>query len=134
MTNLVDDPRFKTNHMQVNNHKSLKLIIENWTSTRNVSEIVTIMMRNGVPACPIYNIGDIVEDEHISKHREMIVEINQSNLGSIKLLGNPVKMSETRPCPIGPAPDLGKDTEDVLKALLDLSNAEISELRLKGVI
>jgi crotonobetainyl-CoA:carnitine CoA-transferase CaiB-like acyl-CoA transferase len=101
---------------------------------KEVVEIVSLMNESGVPACPIHDVGEVVDDPHVSEAREMVVEVDQPGLGRIRVLGNPVKMSETRPTPRGPAPALGEDTGEVLEELLDLDGAQVSALRRKGVI
>lgn len=133
MSHLVDDERFDTNPGRVESHGALKPLVEEWASKRKVMEIVSLLTGHGVPACPIYGIKDIVEDPHIAMEREMVVELDQPGLGEVRLLGNPVKMSETRSSPKGPAPVLGEDTEAILKELVDLSDSEIDGLRRDGV-
>lgn len=134
MFHLMEDERFDTNPRRVENHGILKPRIEDWTSKREVAEIVSLLTEHGVPACPIYSIKDVVEDRHIATERGMIVELEQPGLGKVRLLGNPVKMSETWPTPKGPAPDLGGDTGAILKELVGLSESEIDGLRSDGVL
>jgi crotonobetainyl-CoA:carnitine CoA-transferase CaiB-like acyl-CoA transferase len=131
---LGEDPRFGSNKMRVENHASLKPFIEGWTAEKAVAEIVSLMNESGVPACPIHDVGQVVEDPHVSVARKMVVEVDQPGIGRIRVLGNPVKMSETRPTPRGPAPSLGEDTGEVLEELLGLDGAQISALRKRGVI
>jgi len=134
MPHLLDDERFSTNPLRVENHAELAPFIEGWTSTMTVPDVVTLLTEHGVPACPIYNLKEAAEDPHIGGAREMTVEMEQPGLGMIKLMGNPIKMSETRPYPKGPAPGLGEDNRSVLTKLLDLSEAELERLRREGVI
>ncbi|MCW3992865.1 MAG: CoA transferase, partial [Candidatus Bathyarchaeota archaeon] len=134
MAALGADERFASNPRRIENHGSLKPIIEGWTSSRRVDDIVGLLTEHGIPACPIYSVRDVVEDRHIAEAREMVVEMEQPSVGMVKLLGCPVKMSETRPAPKGPAPALGEDTEEVLRELLGVSTAGIEALRRKGVL
>jgi CoA:oxalate CoA-transferase len=62
------------------------------------------------------------------------VELDQPGLGTVKVQGNPVKMSETKPAPQGPAPSLGEDTFEVLRELLGLAPEEYERLRERGVV
>ena len=88
---------------------------------------------NRVPSCPIYNIKEASEDPHIGQAREMVVEVDQPKIGKVKLQGNPVKMSGTKPNPRGPAPSLGGDTFNVLSQLLGLTAREYQRLKETGV-
>lgn len=132
--NLADEKRFSTNHRRVENHESLKLLIEGWTSTMKVMDIVSLLNEHRIPACPIYNLRDVLEDPHIAVARGMTVEIDQPGMGRVSLLGNPVKMSETNPSPRGPAPILGGDNDSVLQELLGISKAKTDKLRDEGVL
>jgi len=134
MLHLLDDERFSSNLLRVENHAELAPHIEGWTSKLTVPEVVTLLTEHGVPACPIYNLKEAAEDPHIGGVREMTVEMEQPGLGMIKLMGNPIKMSETRPYPKGPAPGLGEDNRSVLSELLGLPEAELERLRREGVI
>jgi crotonobetainyl-CoA:carnitine CoA-transferase CaiB-like acyl-CoA transferase len=131
---LGEDERFSSNMLRVDNNAALKELLEEWTSERSRDEIVALLNQNRIPSCPIYDIKDASEDPHISKVREMVVNVHQPGLGDIRLQGNPIKMSETDPRPRGPAPSLGADSELILKEVLGLSDAEIKKLRESGAI
>jgi crotonobetainyl-CoA:carnitine CoA-transferase CaiB-like acyl-CoA transferase len=134
LTGLVADPRFASNMLRVENHEALKPLIEEWTTRHEKDAIVELLNRHRVPSCPIYDVKEASEDEHIGGVRGMVVELEQPGLGAVKVQGNPVKMSETRPIPRGPAPSLGEDTFEVLHDLLGLSHEEYERLREQGVV
>ena len=131
---LGEDERFSSNMLRVDNNAALKELLEKWTSERSRDEIVALLNENRIPSCPIYDIKDASEDPHISKAREMVVNVYQPGLGNVRLQGNPIKMSETDPRPRGPAPSLGADSELILKEVLGLSDSEIKKLGESGAI
>jgi len=131
---LVDDPRFMSNPDRVENHVPLKEIIEEWTLGMTKDEIVDIMIENGIPGCPIYDIKEASEDPHIAGNREMVLEFEQPGLGTVKVQGNPIKMSMTDPRPRGPAPSLGGDTFEVLNRILGLTEVQFRKLQEKGAV
>jgi len=128
------DPRFASNVLRVENHEALRILIEEWTMGREKAAIVELLNRHRVPSCPIYDIREASEDEHIGGVRGMVVELDQPGLGAVKVQGNPVKMSETKPAPRGPAPSLGEDTFEVLRDLLGVASEEYERLRERGVV
>jgi crotonobetainyl-CoA:carnitine CoA-transferase CaiB-like acyl-CoA transferase len=130
---LASDERFTANPKRVENHGALKPLIQGWVSTRKVGEVVSFLTERGVPACPIYDLKEASDDPHIVE-RGMTVEVDQPGLGRVRLLGSPVKMSETRPTPRGPAPTLGGDNISVFEELLGASVEEIARLRMEGVL
>ena len=54
-------------------------------------------------------------DSELVRAREMVVEVDQPELGPVRLLGHPVKLSRTPADPTRPAPALGEHTEEVLR-------------------
>ena len=50
----------------------------------------------GIPAGPIYNVSDIMEDPHIRDDREMFIHVDHPVMGDVILNGNPVKLSDTK--------------------------------------
>ncbi len=134
LTGLGDDPRFASNMLRVENHGALKPLIEEWTSRHEKDAIVELLNRHRVPSCPIYDVREASEDEHIGGARGMVVELEQPGVGAVRVQGNPVKMSETRPVPRGPAPSLGGDTYEVLRELLGVCPEEYERLKEQGVV
>lgn len=134
LSDLGSDLRFASNKLRVENHATLRPIIEAWTLGRSREEVVTLLNANRIPSCPIYDVKDASEDPHIAKARGMVVDVEQPGIGVVKLQGNPIKMSETNPKPRGPAPRLGEDNAAILTDLLGLSHEAVSRLREEGVI
>jgi alpha-methylacyl-CoA racemase len=62
---------------------------------------------------PILDLNEALESE-LTREREMVVEMEQPELGPVRLLGVPVKLSRTAGDATRPAPALGEHTEQVL--------------------
>ena len=131
---LEDDPRYKTNPLRVENHEPLRAEIEKWTKPKSKDEVVDLLNEAGIPCCPIYDVKEASEDPHIMGARKMVQDMNQPGIGTVKIQGNPIKMSLTDPQPRGPAPSLGGDTLKVLEEILGLSEDRFKQLREKGVV
>jgi crotonobetainyl-CoA:carnitine CoA-transferase CaiB-like acyl-CoA transferase len=108
------DSRFKTNADRVKNNGPLADMIASWAANHTVKEILSVLESNGVPAAPIYDLEQIVNDPHIASAREMIQQIVHPAAGMIKVVGNPIKMSLTNPKILSSSPLLGEDTDQVL--------------------
>jgi crotonobetainyl-CoA:carnitine CoA-transferase CaiB-like acyl-CoA transferase len=63
---------------------------------------------------PVLDLDEALESELV-RQREMVVEVDQPEIGSVRLLGAPVKFSRTAADPTRPAPALGEHTEAVLR-------------------
>jgi alpha-methylacyl-CoA racemase len=62
---------------------------------------------------PVLDLDEALASELV-RAREMVVELDQPELGSVRLLGVPVKLSRTPGDPDRPAPALGEHTREVL--------------------
>ena len=67
----------------------------------------------GVPAGTVLSIGEVLTDPQIAA-QEMVIDVEHPGRGTVRMVGFPVKLSET-PCEVRmPAPELGEDTDAVL--------------------
>lgn len=130
---LIDDGRFLTVRERVKNHAALKPLIEAWTKEREVASIVDALLEAGVPAAPILDVKQVVDDPHIAGAREMFVDVDHPSAGRTRLTGCHIKMSETKPCVRTPAPTLGQHNEEIYGGL-GLSADEVKKMRDEGVI
>ena len=111
---LINDERFKTNAKRIKHNRELAEIIGHWTANYTVQEIISMLEEDGIPAAPINNLEQIVNDPHIAIAREMIQRIVHPIAGEVKIIGNPIKMSETNPQIYESSPLLGEHTDYVL--------------------
>ncbi len=111
---LINDERFNINVERVKHNKELSEIIGHWTANFTVQEILSILEEKGIPAAPINNLEQIVNDPHIAIAREMIQKIVHPIAGEVKITGNPIKMSETNPKIYASSPLLGEHTDYVI--------------------
>ena len=111
---LINDDRFKTNIKRIKHNKELAEIIGGLSANFTVKEIISILEESGVPAAPINNLEQIVNDPHIAIAREMIQKIVHPIAGEVKITGNPIKMSETNPQIYESSPLLGEHTDYIL--------------------
>jgi alpha-methylacyl-CoA racemase len=83
--------------------------------------------------CCIEPLLDLDEalDSALVRSREMVVEIEQPELGTVRQLGNPVKLSRTPADPTRPAPAFGEHTDEVL-AEAGYSQEEIAAMKESG--
>jgi alpha-methylacyl-CoA racemase len=63
---------------------------------------------------PVLDLDEALASE-LTREREMVVALEQPEIGTVRLLGMPVKFSRTPGDPTRPAPALGEHTEEVLR-------------------
>lgn len=131
---LVDDPRFATNALRVQNREELDKIVENWTTALTTDEVIDILLPKGFACAPILTLDQVVANEQIGGARNMFPEIDDPEVGPMRFTNSAVKMSETMPEIRCPAPRLGEHNKEVYHELLGYSSEKVQELAQEGVI
>ena len=130
----LDDDKFSSNIKRVQNVLELKPLIENWTKTRTIDEVVETLLAVGIPAGPINTIDRVASDPHIAGAREMFVEMEHPKAGKIKVTGNQIKLTNHKIEIKTPAPLLGQHNAEVLGEMLGYSEEEVGRLAADGVL
>jgi crotonobetainyl-CoA:carnitine CoA-transferase CaiB-like acyl-CoA transferase len=88
-----------------------------------------------VPCSPINAIDQVFADPQVkARGMEIAMPHQAAGKSGVRLIGSPIKMSETPVSYRRPPPALGEQTGEVLQELLGLDQAAISGLRRRGVI
>lgn len=132
---LALDPLYAKNADRVRNRQVLKPILRQLTIKRTTSDWIMALEAAGVPAGPINSLDRVFEGEQVAA-RQMRIRLPHESAGSgyVDVIGNPLKFSETRVHYTTSPPQLGADTDDVLKAVLNLSDQDIAALRVQGIL
>jgi len=134
MEELITDERYLDGTKRIERFEELKVIINNWAKNYTVKEVVKLILDAGVPAAPIFNMEDLVNDEHIAKAREMFVPVKHPVIGDMHVIGDAVKLMGTKNGVRWPAPALGQHNGEVYSELLGLTKEQLEEYKNKGVI
>jgi formyl-CoA transferase len=129
---LVEDERFKGMRNRVRHAKELEAAIEAWTSTKTKHEAWKILAEARVPTGAVLDSTEILADPNLLE-RKMIVEVDHPMRGKIKMLGCPIKLSES-PVEVTASPLLGANNEEIYGSLLGLDAQKLEELKSEKVI
>lgn len=130
---LACDPRFVSGPGRVAHRHDLHAIVEAWTKDLGVDEIVMRLEEAGVPAAPIWDLGQVLASAH-ARHRRLVRETLQPCGATLGVMPQPVHLSGSVPGGTLAAPRLGADTAEVLRREIGLSAEQIDGLRARGVI
>src|SRR5215467_7479751 len=114
LAEMAGDPDYKTNALRQKHHGKLEAKIEALLKTKPTAHWLAVMAKADIPAGPINNVEQALAHPQVAA-RNMLVEVPDGSGGTLKLAGNPIKMSAfadstTRP----PAPDLDADRAAIL--------------------
>ncbi len=132
LPDLPNDPRFNTNGGRHANRFELAEILESKLRDKTSDEWELILNENSIPCGPIYNVGQALDHPQV-RHREMVVEKPHPTMGTVRLLGLPVKLQETPGDVFRVPPLLGEQSDEILQEI-GLSEDEIAGLRANGIV
>jgi formyl-CoA transferase len=100
---------------------------------RTTREWVEALEAAGVPNGPINNLEQVFQEPQ-AVARGLRMELDHPLAGRVSLVRSPMRFSATPLEHNVPPPTLGQHTDEVLRALLGMSEAEIARLRADGVV
>jgi formyl-CoA transferase len=111
---LAEDARFATNPLRVRNRLVLIPLLENVLMRRTRAEWILLLEAATVPCGPINAINEVFDNPQV-KARGMALTMNHPIGGTVNLVANPIRMSETPPTYRRAPPTLGQHQADVLE-------------------
>jgi formyl-CoA transferase len=132
LEHLIHDPRFDTLANRRANEPLLAELIEEVTTRETSQHWYELLERAGVPCGVLQDIGQVVEDPHLTA-RGFIIETEHPVAGRVKATGSPAHLSGTPIERFEPAPLLGQQTDQYL-ADLGCTPEQIETLRAAGVV
>jgi formyl-CoA transferase/succinyl-CoA--D-citramalate CoA-transferase len=130
---LAGDARYATHEARGKNQRELDEIIAGWTITLDQDELLDVVMRQGVPAGPVYDAADVAGDPHY-RDRGAILDVATREFGTISMQGVAPKLSVTPGSVRWTGPGLGEHNAEIYSGVLGLTHDEIQQLREEGII
>ncbi len=130
---LIDDPRFRTNPQRVAHMRELEAVLSPIFAEGKADDWVGRLRAAGVPAAPVLQPRDGFAYQEANGSR-IVGRVEHPTLGTLKLPGISIALSETPGSLRRYPPRLGEDTAETLATHLGLSAAEIEALAREGAI
>ena len=126
------DKRFIKNADRVINRSLIDKEIQDVIGTKNVDEWLEKLLNSNIPASAVNSVESALSDEQTIAN-DMVVSVNHSEAGVLKMLGVPYRFSDT-PATINKAPPLlGEDNKEILQSI-GYDNDQIDSLIKSEVI
>lgn len=123
--------KYPTMQDRLENREIVENAIQERLLTNTSAYWLQIIEDAGVPCGNVNNLKEALEEPALLA-RNMVISVD--HLGEpVRLLGNPVKLSDSEDsytCP----PEMGQDTDQVMREYCHLSNEQIAELRRQNII
>ena len=132
LENLIEDPKFKIPGDRKVRESELAELLESTLSRESTAYWLELLDKAGVVAGPIYNMEQVYHDPQVQA-REMLIDLDDPELGILHNIGIPVKLSATPGRIRRRAPALGEHSVEVLQAA-GFSEADVAELVNAGVV
>ena len=132
LPHLAEDPLFATNAQRVDHVASLGAHLKKVIALRTTAEWLQDLRAAGVPAGSVRDIGETLADPQLHA-RGMIERVEHEADKALRLLGIPVKLSDTPGSVRAAPPLLGEHSASVLREL-GFGDEEIARMRDDGTI
>ena len=129
---LIEDPRFEVPGDRKKREVELAALLEETLSQQTTGYWLDLMEKAGVVAGPIYNMEQVYRDPQV-RARDMLVDLEDPELGTIHNIGIPVKLSATPGRIRHRAPALGEHGREILQEF-GFSEGDAEELIRAGVV
>jgi crotonobetainyl-CoA:carnitine CoA-transferase CaiB-like acyl-CoA transferase len=104
-----------------------------WTASRSPTEVMTTLQAAGVPAAAMIRVPELRSDPQLLA-RDFFTTMHPPQLGDMPSEARPATFDRIRVSPPRPAPLHGEQTREVVRDVLDLTDAHIQELIDTGVL
>jgi len=128
----IEEPWFASGRTRAEHADELDAAVADWIAHHTMEEVVEAFEAAEAAVAPIYDVADVMNDE---QYRALgtITQIDDSELGPIRMQNVLFRLSETPGQIKWAGPPLGAHNDEVFLAL-GLSREEMAGLRDKGVI
>ena len=130
---LVADLRFNSLEARKQNEDELDRIVEWWTSQHTPEDVMHILQQRGVAAGVVQTSQDLYERDPQLKARGFYKVIDHPEVGEYRAVGPAFIMSDAV-ADVRRAPLLGEHNEYALKQILGMSDDEIAQLVIEGIL
>ena len=129
---MATDSRFQERDTCKANRKELTPILEEKLTQKSTEHWVEAFNAQGIPSGDILSLKKALSSEQI-KHRSTIVDIEENEIGNLKLFNLSAKFSKTPGSIDSPPPRLSAHTDEILNEL-GYSEDELKKLKEDAVI
>ncbi len=130
---VIAEPWFRSGSGRGQHGDLLDKYVADWILERDAAVVLAAFGEVGAAVAPVYDVSEVMADEQF-KALNSIVNVADEELGSVRMQNLLFRMSDTPGAVRHAGHRIGQDTDDILKSVLDMSDAEIESLHNEKVI
>jgi crotonobetainyl-CoA:carnitine CoA-transferase CaiB-like acyl-CoA transferase len=127
------DARFDSAERRLANREALEAHVAEWTAEQPPHQVMETLQAAGVAAGAVQRPDELVDSDPQVASREAFVDIDHPILGEFGRINPPFVLSDT-PAQLRPAPGMGEHSAEICRDLLGMSDQEIADLVVAGVL
>jgi crotonobetainyl-CoA:carnitine CoA-transferase CaiB-like acyl-CoA transferase len=112
------DPRFQTNPSRVAHREELNRRINEEVKKRTRAEWQRLLAEKGIPCGPVQNLEQLFQHPQ-TLARDMVITMHHDKIGPLKLVGSPIKLSDTKVSYRLPPPLAGEHNDEIIKEIIN---------------
>lgn len=130
---LLEDPRFKTMSLRVENRVAIDDAVAGWIRNQSLEEVSRILALHGVVAGPIMDIEQIFSNSHYAV-RQAIAHVRDENDTALRMPSPVPKLSDTPGQIRWAGRKQGANNQQIFTDLFKIPQAQLTQLKNDGVI
>jgi benzylsuccinate CoA-transferase BbsF subunit len=123
----AEDSRFATAMVRRENRGALDAAIGSWTAGFEPAVLEELLQAARVPVHRVSTSNDVFGDPQL-RHREHIIDLEHSRLGSVPIETSRMRFSRTPAVAAWTGPEIGQHNDHVLREILAMNDEEVTEL------
>ena len=129
----LKNPIYEKAFERQKNKKEIEKIIQKELLNESSEYWLNQLKNESVPCARVNNLEQAINDEQV-QYRNMLVDVAHPEGGSVKVPGNPIKLSSVENEEYSSPPLLGEHTKEVLQKWLNYSEEKLSKLHENEII
>jgi crotonobetainyl-CoA:carnitine CoA-transferase CaiB-like acyl-CoA transferase len=129
----ANDPRFAVNSSRVENRQFLDKLVAEVLAGQPAEFWLGTLKAAGIPCGMINTVAQALQDPH-TQARAMVETVAHPTAGPVKILGIPLKFSDTPASIRAAPPTLGQHSDEILQNMLGYDAVRIARLRANRTI
>ncbi|MDL2274459.1 CoA transferase [Oscillospiraceae bacterium OttesenSCG-928-G22] len=126
-------PELTTLADRMANSHLVEAVVSEWAAGLTNDEACRLLAEAKIPASPVRSVKEALADPYVAE-RGMLASVTHPTLGTVTIPNLPIQFSGTPSNAEVCSPGLGEHNREILSGMLGMSDSEMEQLSIEGVI